>query len=67
MQPVSKQQLGKHDLAETEHTRNNGRAVFSMGVRAAAVAMQRHGKYASSTIEAMFSALSMPRSYLKDI
>jgi hypothetical protein len=32
MRPVSKQQLGKHVPEET-NARNNGRAVFSKGVR----------------------------------
>jgi hypothetical protein len=36
-----------------------------MGVHAATVAMQRHGKHALSTIEVMFSAWSVPRSYLE--
>jgi hypothetical protein len=35
------------------HARSNGRSVFSMGVRAATVAMQRRGKQASPTIEAV--------------
>jgi hypothetical protein len=48
------------------HPRENGRAVFSLGVSAATVAMQRSGKHASSTTEDVFSAWSLPRSYLKD-
>jgi hypothetical protein len=45
------------------YARNNGRLVFSRGVRATTVAMQRRGKHASSTIEALLSARSVPRSY----
>jgi hypothetical protein len=40
--------------------------MFSVGVRSATVAMQRRGKRTSSTIEVVFSAWSMPRSYLED-
>jgi hypothetical protein len=36
-----------------------------MGVRAPTVVKQRHGKHASSKIEAVFSVLSVPRSYLE--
>jgi hypothetical protein len=35
-------------------------------LRAATAAMQRRGKYASTTIEAMFSAGPVPKSYLED-
>jgi hypothetical protein len=34
--------------------------------RVTSVAMQRRGKHASSTIEVVFSAWSVPRSYLED-
>jgi hypothetical protein len=37
-----------------------------MGVRVATVAMQRRGKHASSTKETVFSAGSVPSSYLED-
>jgi hypothetical protein len=37
-----------------------------MGARAAFVAMQRRSKHASSTVEAVFSVWSLPRSYHED-
>jgi hypothetical protein len=39
---------------------------FFYVVRAATVAMQRLGKHASSTIERLFSAWSVPMGYKKD-
>jgi hypothetical protein len=35
-------------------------------VRAATVAMQRRGKHSSTTIQAVFSMLSVPKGYLED-
>jgi hypothetical protein len=35
-------------------------------VRAATVCIHRRGKHTSTTIEGLFSALSVPRSYLED-
>jgi hypothetical protein len=41
-----------------------GDGVFYVA-RAATVPMQRHGKHGSTTIEGLFSAWSVPRSYLE--
>jgi hypothetical protein len=65
MRSVSKQQLCKHVPAEA-NALSNGRAVFSMWVRVTTVALQRCGKHASSKLEAVFSARSVPRCYLED-
>jgi hypothetical protein len=64
MQPVSKQQLCKYMPAK-KHALNHGITVFFMGFRAATVAMQRRDKHLSSTVVFVFSALSLPRSYLE--
>jgi hypothetical protein len=55
-QRVAKQRLGKN--------LNNRETVF-YGIRAATLAMQRRGKYASTTIEAVFSVGSVLRLYRK--
>jgi hypothetical protein len=61
MQPVSKQQLGKHVPAKM-NMRNNGRTVFFIMISA----MQRGDKRVLSAIVAVFSASSVPMSYLED-
>jgi hypothetical protein len=48
------------------HAHNN-RTVFSMWIaQPATVAMQQRGEHTPTTIQALFSASSVPRSYLDD-
>jgi hypothetical protein len=63
MQPDSKQWLGKHVPAANTPQQQRGRVFYV--VFAATVAMQWFRKHAS-TIEAVFLAWSLPRSYLED-
>jgi uncharacterized membrane protein len=56
-QSVAKQRLGKENL--------NNRETFFYGVRAATIDMQWLGKHVSTT-EAVFTAGSVQRSYLKN-
>jgi hypothetical protein len=68
MEHVSKRRVLPvlHVPAETIMLATMAERCFLWGVRAATVAMHRRGKYTSSTIEAVFSALSLPRNYLED-
>jgi hypothetical protein len=61
MKTDSRQRSGKHSRTQQQ---KNG--VFYVVRAAATFAMQRRSKYASTTIQAVFSAGSMPRSYLED-
>jgi hypothetical protein len=53
--PIARQQLGKH-IPAGANARNSSTSI----------AKQRRGKHASSRIEAVFAAWSVPRSYLEE-